>query len=138
MFNRSRFETLLTLTNNMALLWQNAHGIASQTTANKMDNAMLTWQYELTKCLEIWITKGLKMTYGELILARANLGAVVEFWLKFFFTVYYDDYIKNPKKNRQGMIEPEAMRFEDLKQFCGYIKPDVENQHNRQQGKFAL
>lgn len=61
------------------------------------------------------------MTYGELILARANLGAVVEFWLKFFFTVYYDDYVKNPKKNRQGMIEPEAMRFEDLKQFSSGI-----------------
>ncbi len=46
---------------------------------------MLEWQSELTITLKIWIDKGLTMSTGELILARANLGAVVESWLKFFY-----------------------------------------------------
>lgn len=58
------------------------------------------------------------MTDGELILARANIGAVVESWLKFFYCVYYEDYCKNPIKNFKGyMIEPEEASFENLKEF---------------------
>jgi len=56
---------------------------------------MLDWMSQLTQCLSIWIDKGLDMTDGELILARTNLGSIVECWLKFFYYVYYDDYQKN-------------------------------------------
>ena len=114
-----RFDLLMIHTNNVSLLWKNVHGIAPNAAAKKLDIAMLDWQSELTKTLKIWIDKGLDMTIGELILARANLGAVVESWLRFFYCVFYDDYIKHPKKNQQGKIlDPEKdMRFEDLKNF---------------------
>ena len=94
----------------------------------KLDIAMLDWQSELTKTLKIWIDKGLDMTVGELILARANLGAVVESWLRFFYCVFYDDYINQPMKNKKGQIlEPEKdMRFEDLKKFSTGILWDDE------------
>lgn len=58
------------------------------------------------------------MTDGELILARANLGAVVESWLRFFYCVFYNDYLDQPKKSKYGKIlEPETreMSFETLK-----------------------
>lgn len=61
------------------------------------------------------------MTDGELILARTNMGALVESWLKLFYCVYYEDYMKNPlTQNKEGKtitVEPNNMRFEDLKNF---------------------
>ena len=88
---------------------------------------MLNWQSELTQPLEIWISKGLSMTEGELILARANLGAVVESWLKFFYCVYYDDYCNDPITNSKGkMVEPEKHPLTILKiltqESCGMMK----------------
>jgi hypothetical protein len=126
MAKRNKYDVLVILTSNSALIWKEARGIAPDSAADKLDDAMLEWQSELTKTLKIWIDKGLAMTTGELILARANLGAVVESWLKFFYCVYYDDYSKNPITNYKGkMIEPEKASFNDLKDFsCGKLWGD--------------
>ncbi|SHJ36436.1 hypothetical protein [Parasporobacterium paucivorans] len=118
MAKRDRYDVLVILTNNAALIWKEARGIAPDSAADKLDDAMLEWQSELTKALIIWIDKSLTMTTGELILARANLGAVVESWLKFFYCVYYEDYCKSPITNKKGkMIEPEKASFDNLKDF---------------------
>lgn len=119
MAKRSKFEVLTIQTNNVALIWKDVYGIASDNAARKLDIAMLGWQSELTKTLKIWIDKGLNMTVGELILARANLVAVVESWLRFYYCVFYDDYIDEPMVTKKGkVLEPEKdMRFEDLKNF---------------------
>ena len=129
MARRTSFDILTIQTNNTALIWKDVHGIAPDNAAKKLDIAMLDWQSELTKTLKIWLDKGLDMTVGELILARANLGAVVESWLRFFYSVFYDDYINQPMKNKKGQIlEPEKdMRFEDLKKFSTGILWDDEN-----------
>ena len=74
MAQRERYDVLVILTNNAALIWKEARGIAPESAADKLDKAMLEWQSELTKTLKIWIDKGLMMTTGELIPARANLG----------------------------------------------------------------
>lgn len=127
MAKRDRYDALVILTNNAALIWKEARGIAPDSAADKLDDAMLEWQSELTKTLKIWIDKGLTMTTGELILARANLGAVVESWLKFFYCVYYEDYCKSPITNNKGkMIEPEKASFDNLKEFSsGKLWDDV-------------
>ncbi|MEA4948243.1 MAG: hypothetical protein VB068_01125 [Petrimonas sp.] len=117
MCKRERFDVLTIITDNQALLWKEARGIAPDVTADKLDDAMLEWQSELTKTLKIWIDKGLSMTNGELILARANLGAVVESWLKLFCSVYYDDYCKIPITKSGKMVEPEKASFDMLKNF---------------------
>jgi hypothetical protein len=118
MAKRNRYDMLVIITNNVALIWKEARGIAPDSVADKFDDAMLDWQIELTKTLKIWIDKGLTMSTGELILARANLGAVVESWLKFFYCVHYEDYCKSPITNAKGkMIEPENASFENLKNF---------------------
>ena len=124
---RSKFDVLKIKTNNAALIWKDVHGIAPDAAATKLDAAMLNWQSELTQTLEIWISKGLSMTEGELILARANLGAVVESWLKFFYCVYYDDYCKDPITNSKGkMVEPKKQPLTILKilaqESCGMMK----------------
>ncbi len=113
----TKFDILKIKTSNTMLLWKDVYGIASNSSAKKLYKAMLEWQTELTSTLEIWINKGLTMSEGELILARANLGAVVESWLKLFYCIYYDDYCKNPITHKKRMIEPENASFEDLNIF---------------------
>lgn len=118
----TKFEILKIKTNNTMLLWKDVYGIASNASATKLNKAMLEWHKELTDALEIWINKGLAMSSGELILACANLGAVVESWLKFFYCVYYDDYRKKPitkmdKNHKRIKVQPEDAEFDDLKKF---------------------
>ena len=125
---KSKYEILRNITNNQALIWKKTHGIAPDKVEIKMDAAMLKWLVELTDCLNIWIEKGLQMTEGELILARTNLGAIVESWLKFFYSVYYEDYLKNPNvnKRKKTVVEPEDMSIEPLKLYSTGILWDDE------------
>ncbi len=114
------YNQLLKKTQEVTDLWREHSMLAPQNVAIKLDNAMLEWLNDLTRALIIWISKGNDMTDGELILARVNLGAVLEFWLKFFYTIHYEDYRKDEKApaNRQGLIEPEKASFEQLKSFA--------------------
>jgi len=97
-------------------------GWAPKKAHNKLSQARIDWLIDLTDCLSIWDDKKTTLTDGELILAYANLGALVEGWLKLFYCVYYLDYIANPTTNRQGhMIEPNDLKFESLKQFSRNI-----------------
>ena len=106
-------------TNNITLLWKEAahEGIPPSSAAQKIDDAMFDWMRELTKTLRIWTDKGARMTSGELILARANLGAIVESWLKFFYCAYNEEYKKKPKTRSGNIIEPNDLGFEDLRQY---------------------
>lgn len=120
------YESLVIETNRIMDLWKNSRGFAPVDTADKLENAMLDLHFEMTKSLGIWIKKGLSMTKGELVLARVNIGAVVESWLKFFYCIYYHDYIESYKEkgndyniiSRKGkMTQPEKLSFEELKNF---------------------
>ena len=71
---------------------------------------MLDWQVSLTDSLEYWISLGDNISTGDLILARINIGILIETWLKIFFTIYSYDYasdesdiIRNYKKNKVGI-----------------------------------
>lgn len=108
-------------------VWKECHGWAPNSAAIKMDNAMLEWMDSLTDCLSIWNEKGNDMTEGELILAYANLGDLVECWLKFFLCLYEEDYCKNPLVNKKGRIEPEKISFESIKQ---YFKKNIWKEEN--------
>lgn len=99
--------------------WQGgAYGWAPPSASNKLDAARIDWLRDLTDCLAIWEDKQFSLTHGELLLAYSNLGALVEGWLKLFYCIYYEDYLKNPRKDARGLnIEPNDMKFEGLKQF---------------------
>lgn len=128
----NNYEALKKLTEKQTKFWKETRGISPDDVADRLDDAALEWLNDLTQTLQIWIDKDDSMTDGELILARANLGSVVESWLKFFYTVYYDDYSKQPatKKTKSGnvMIEPKNMSFDQLKQFS--IKTLCDNNPN--------
>ena len=115
--NYTNYDIIKIRTRNNEVLWSDIHGIAPAETASIMDKAMLNWLTELTNALEIWINKGEDMTIGELLLARVNIGSIVESWLRHFYTAYQENYMKNPIRDKKQRIKaPEKdLSFEELK-----------------------
>lgn len=112
-------DKIYSLTNSKLNSWKNHYGYAPMEASIKLDNMMFDWIISLTSSLHIWAEKGISMTDGELILASANLGALVESMMKFVLSVYILDYYKDPIKDNKGkIVEPEKIKFENLKKFC--------------------
>lgn len=113
------FNAIRTLTRNTVEIWSKSRGIAPDSVSDKMDAAMFDWMLSLTDALNIWLNKGEAMTAGELILARVNLGSLVECWLRLFYCAYYPDYCKHPiLTGKKRIKEPEKKpTFEELKNY---------------------
>lgn len=101
------------ITRETASYWRQARGIAPDDVADILDSVRFDWLVELTDALDMWISRGSSMTEGELILARINIGMIVEFWLRLFYSVYIEDYNKQPimgvrwdKRIRQKVKRP--------------------------------
>lgn len=119
---RMKSNEIYVLTKDTLEEWEEPYGWAPESAAEKIADAMKPWMIELTACLSIWEEKGEGMSDGELILACANMGSLIECWLKFFYCIYFEDYKQAPRerKNKDGsleMIEPEEMSIENLKVF---------------------
>lgn len=63
------------LTSSMMTFWKSADGWASVEAAGLLNKSMLEWQASLADSLARWLEA---TTDGDLILAWANLGALVE------------------------------------------------------------
>ncbi len=98
--------------------WKNPKGWAPDSVTELLVAARLDWLSGLTDALEIWVNRVPCMTDGELLLARANLGALVEGWLMLFYCVYYEDYRTAPLTKKNGeMVPPNSLKMEQVKQF---------------------
>jgi hypothetical protein len=94
----------------------NDGGWAQQDAASLLDKSMLQWQTSLARSLERWIDA---TSEGDLILAWANLGALVEGQLKLFLCVYYDNYSSDVDaiRKRGRLADPDGCGLEALRQF---------------------
>ncbi len=61
---------------------------------------------------------------GELLIAVTIIGSLVEFWIKFFYTIYIQDYFNSVKEDsrffdckKKKIKLPDKIKFETLKQF---------------------
>lgn len=88
-----------------------ARGWAPEAAADIIDTAMLDQQVSLAHCLRRWETSH---SDGELILAWANLGALVEGQLKLLLTLYIEDAMKSEKPPQRV----PSMRLQALRDFC--------------------
>ncbi|MBP5981766.1 MAG: hypothetical protein KA748_16360 [Halomonas sp.] len=109
----------------LASFWGNSHGWAPKEAADLMSKSRLDWQIELSKTLKLWDFK--EVEHGQLILAWANLGALIEGTLKLFLAVYYLDYINDGEnfKVKGKIVDPDSLALEKLKQF--YRKKELLN-----------
>lgn len=113
------YLNLVKITDEITSTWFKYHGFLPSEVADKLNPNNLIWLKELTECLNIWICKGFDITQGELILARVNLGAIVECWLRFFYCVYLDDYRNDVNNGNLKFSDPDNryMSYQRLKNF---------------------
>jgi len=106
-----------TLIRGMMDFWKNAHDWAPFDAAALLNKSMLEWQSSLADCLQIWKHS---LSDGELILAWANIGSLVEGQLKLFLSIYYEEYAADFEaiKNKHGnLIDPDTVSLESLRVF---------------------
>ena len=104
------------LVQRMMTFWESSHGWAPVEAASLLNKSMLDWQSSLAVSLKRWDAP---LTDGDLILAWANVGALVEGQLKLFLSVYYSDYTADVdaiKKHGQ-VVDPDAVTLEPLRVF---------------------
>ena len=116
----------------MRALWSSAHGWAPDRAAASLSRSRLDRQVSLAQCLHRWLpeSNGAEMTEGELILAWANLGSVVEGSLKTLLCVHLEDFASDPEapQDRRGVIDPDRLSLERLRQFL--VKRDLLREHD--------
>ncbi|MDF3195360.1 hypothetical protein [Pseudomonas sp. 1928-m] len=119
-------ERIISGNTQLAKFWSSSHGWAPKEAAELMSKSRLDWQVELSKTLQIW--SSLDSKPGELILAWANLGALVEGTLKLFLSVFYQDYSTDEfsLKNKGKLVDPDVLALEKLRQF--FIKKQLLDQ----------
>jgi hypothetical protein len=106
---------IATLTGCIMGFWEGG-GWAQGDAAALLDRSMLRWQASLATSLHRWVNAN---SEGDLILAWANLGALVEGQLKLFLCVYYADYQSDVDGicRRGQRIDPDGSGLEDLRRF---------------------
>lgn len=109
--------------------WKSAHGWAPVNAADLLDKSRLDWLPSLASTLRHWSKDG-DLSAGELILAWANLGSLLEGSLKLFLAVYLVDYendsemlkslgVTYSKGSKKGSLKPpDELTLEPIRQFC--------------------
>jgi hypothetical protein len=101
-------------------VWSSPHGWAPIAAADLLSKSRLDWQVSLTKCLAGWTTATTaEESDGRLILAWANLGALVEGTLKWFLSIFYEDYRTDVEaiRRRGSLQDPDVLTLEPLRNF---------------------
>jgi hypothetical protein len=100
----------------MMSFWKHSAGWAPSEASALLDRSMLDWQSSLAASLSRWTDA---TSPGDLILAWANLGALVEGQLKLFLCVYYHDFASDVEgiKRRGQRLEPDVCVLNQLREF---------------------
>lgn len=118
---------IVTLNAEIAKFWSQAHGWAPANAANLMSKSRLDRQVSLSRCLYLWFGLTSEDTHdGTLLLAWANLGALIEGTLMLFLSIHYEDYTSDidALKCEKGKIkDPDSLTLEELR--CFFIKKDI-------------
>ena len=107
---------IATLTGSIMDFWKHSDGWAPAEAAELLDRSMLGWQVSMASSLRRWIGA---VSPGDLILAWANLGALVEGQLKLFLSVHYCDYKSDIDaiRRRGKQLDPDIWALGELRQF---------------------
>lgn len=103
----------------MRSFWNSAHGWAPDGAAELLAKSRLDRQVSLSHTLKIWLPPSAPADHdGRLILAWVNLGCLVEGLLKFFLSVYRDDYRRAPiVGHKQRALDIERLELNHLLHF---------------------
>ena len=122
MKNRTAMKVIVTqivdLNKSLAEYCSYVQGWAPIEAGNLLNRSRLDWQVSLSESLKHW-TDSKNLSDGDLILAWANLGSLVEGTMKLFLSVFYDDYKKDIQaiKKKGKLVDPDRLMLEQLKSF---------------------
>lgn len=114
------------LNTQLAAFWSKSDGWAPAHVAGLLGKSRLDWQVSLSGTLRLWV-KDTEATAGELILAWANLGSLLEGSIKLLLSVYYEIFeadVENLKKanafdHKKGTAHsPDGLTLEPLRKYC--------------------
>ena len=115
------YSEIMNKTKTLMELWKDYGPENAPDQAKKeLINVMYDWQIGLTDSLKRWVEIGENITIGDLILARINIGIIIENWLKFFLTVYADDFYKEEKTKINNLCFKEL-----IKNFTKIANPKI-------------
>ncbi|TAZ73820.1 hypothetical protein ELH70_14720 [Rhizobium ruizarguesonis] len=119
---------IVAIQSGLADFWSNAHGWAPVDGATLLASARLDWTPSLARSLHRWGQPAV-LPDGDLILAWANLGSILESSLRLFLSVYITDYnnsaedlaaidaIQRRGVNRGKHYPPDELMFEKIRQL---------------------
>lgn len=113
------------LTSRMMSFWKDPGSWPGKEAEALLNASMLEWQVSLAARLGSWLSAS---SSGELILAWANLGALVEGQLKLFLCAFYADY----KQDVDGIFIKKAKKDPDtcmLAELRAYFERQVWKSH---------
>jgi hypothetical protein len=111
------------LHHGLALFWSKAAGWAPASATEMLSKARLDRLTSLACSLRRWVDTPEPLEDGDLILAWANLGALVEAALKLHLSVYLTDFKADGKHGegtgafhikKQIMLDPDGLRLHVL------------------------
>ena len=95
-----------------------AAGWAPKEATEILSRSRLDRQSSLVSCLGKWLDPPSEPEEGSLILAWANLGSVVEGVLKFFLSVFAQNYAENPVTTKGGHVRHlDELTLDELRTF---------------------
>jgi len=122
---------ICTLNEGIREFWSAADGWAPAEAALLLSRSRLDRQVSLSHCLALWNADPhpADRREGALILGWTNLGSLVEGTLKWFLSVYREDYPEDDGAIRRWgkAVEPDAAMLDGLRKFfASHVWTDCE------------
>jgi len=113
-------ERIIKLNDGLRIFWSGAKGWAPLEAAKLLNKSRLDRQVSLSRCLKLWVTASSpEVQDGNLILAWANLGSLIEGSMKLFLSVWYKTYKSDIDaiKRKGKLQDPDGLQLEPIRQF---------------------
>jgi hypothetical protein len=113
-------ERIIKLNDGLRKFWSGAKGWTPIEAAKLLNKSRLDRQVSLSRCLKLWVTTSSpEVQDGNLILAWANLGSLIEGSMKLFLSVWYKTYKSDIDaiKRKGKFQDPDGLQLEPMRQF---------------------
>jgi hypothetical protein len=108
-------DAIIKLTERWHRFWSSSSGWAPAKAATLLSNSRLDLQVELARCLPDWGARE-RDSDAHLVLAWANLGALVEGAMMLTCCVFYEDYMRDAEEAMREQ-SPDTLSLDPLRIF---------------------
>lgn len=112
-------DEIIALNQHLYDFWSKSSGWSPRSAAHLLSVSRLDWQVSLSRTLKLWVNiEDEDGEPGQLILAWSNLGSLLEGTMKWYLSVFKDDYDREPLLTSNGnVLAPEGLNLGKLQSF---------------------